>query len=109
MHIILPRSICCILNYNFCTVSFNKANFPINDSINNSALLKSAKEKALMFVSQSTRIRLQDLKDNPGAKTMVLKVYCKKLLIFLSHVKLHLHIIRLGTRLVSCNAQQNHH
>lgn len=34
---------------------------------------KSAKEKALNYVSQSTRIRLQDLKDNPGARTMVSK------------------------------------
>lgn len=36
---------------------------------------KSAAEKALKIIENTTRIRLQDLKDNPGAKVPVGNLY----------------------------------
>lgn len=52
----------------------NDANFSTFVSFNNKTNIKSVKEKALEYVSQSTRLKLQDLKDNPGARTMVCKL-----------------------------------
>ena len=44
--------------------------------------VKSSTEKALEYVEKAPRIKLQDLRDNPGARTVVCEFYFKQLCIF---------------------------
>lgn len=83
IHSLSSKFVCCISTSVFYSTRCNNKKHSLTfHSFNDLPFTKSVKEKALDYVSQSTRLRIQDLRDNPGARTMVFEIIYFKIYLF---------------------------